>query len=187
MKTQFTVSGMSCAACQHHVEHAVLSCEGVAAVSVSLITASMTVTHDCPAARIAEAVAAAGYEATPKEAGAPILPPATTDSAARMLARLFPLLILTAAVFYLSMAPMLGLSRPRPLDPALGHGLWLLLAECLLTLPVLYGGRRHFVRGTAALLHRAPTMDTLILFGVGTAFLHGVVMILLAALFPARA
>ena len=36
--TQYTVSGMSCAACSARVEKAVLGVEGVTACSVSLLT-----------------------------------------------------------------------------------------------------------------------------------------------------
>lgn len=187
MKSEFTVSGMSCAACQHHVERAVSAVPGVRTVSVSLITATMTVTHDGAAEDILAAVRAAGYAAAVREGGAISLPPAASRGLLRGLLSLAPMLLLTAAVFYLAMGPMLGLSRPAFLDPARGNGAFLLLAECLLTLPVLYSGRRYFARGVAALLHRSPTMDTLILLGSGVAFLHGVILLLLAFILPQNA
>ena len=40
----YKVTGMSCAACQAHVEKAVSSVEGVTSCSVSLLTNSMSVT-----------------------------------------------------------------------------------------------------------------------------------------------
>ena len=40
---QYTVSGMSCAACQAHVEKAVAAVPGVDSVAVSLLTNSMSV------------------------------------------------------------------------------------------------------------------------------------------------
>jgi heavy metal translocating P-type ATPase len=177
---------MSCAACSRHVETAVSSLAGVASVRVSLIAASMTVTHDCPPEEIAEAVGRAGYEATPVEAGVVVIPDAA-GIGKRDAVRLAVSLLLTVAVFLLAMGPMLGLSRPAFLDPAEGHGARLLLLELLLVLPFLYLGRRYFVRGLASLLHRAPTMDTLVSLGAGTALLHGAVLTLLAHLTPDRA
>lgn len=177
---------MSCAACSRHVENAVSSLPGVAAVSVSLITASMTVTHDCTPEEITEAVRRAGYGATVREGGSVALPNVSAPGR-RDLARLAVSVLLTVAVFLLAMGPMLGIPRPAPLDPGRGNGAYLLLCELILTLPFLYLGRRYFVRGAASLLHRAPTMDTLISLGAGTALLHGTVLTLLAFLLPERA
>ena len=177
---------MSCAACQHHVEAAVRALPGVSAVGVSLITATMTVTHTCDPAAISAAVERAGYSATPREAGAPALPEQGVSTRADIL-RVSLLLLLAVAVFLLAMGPMLSLPRPAFLDPALGHGARLILAELILTLPAVYLGRRYFIRGTAALLRRAPTMDTLVALGAGAALLHGVALFVLALITPARA
>ncbi len=186
MKTEFRIKGMSCAACSRHVEAAVSALAGVAAVRVSLIAASMTVTHDCPREEIVEAVVRAGYGATPLEPGEVSLPTAPVMGR-RELVRLFVSLLLTVAVFLLAMGPMLGLSRPAPLDPEKGNGAYLLLCELLLSLPFLYLGRRYFARGLASLLHRTPTMDTLVSLGAGTALLHGTVLTMLSFLLPERA
>lgn len=177
---------MSCAACQHHVEAAVRAVAGVEGVRVSLIAASMSVTHDCPAEEIEAAVAKAGYRAEKKEAGAPALPERHTITR-RDAIRLACLFALMAVIFCLTMGGMLGLARPAALDPANGGGTRLLLTVYLLTLPFLYLGRRYFVRGAAAMLRRAPTMDTLIMLGAGAAFLQGSVLLLLALFRPENA
>lgn len=186
MKSEFTVEGMSCAACQHHVENAVRALAGVDDVRVSLITATMIVTHDCPPDAIMAAVAHAGYRALPKEAGASSLPERHAITK-RDGIRLTVCVVLMVAVFLLTMGGMLGLSRPALLDPDRGGGAYLLLAEFLLTLPFLYLGRRYFVRGTASLFRLAPTMDTLIMLGAGTALLQGTALVLLAFLYPENA
>lgn len=186
MKTEFTVTGMSCAACQHHVEAAVRALPEVSAVSVSLITATMTVTHTTDPAAISEAVRRAGYGAEPRKAGAPALPEVSAISRADVI-RLCVSILLTVAVFLLAMGPMLSVPRPPFLDPARGHGAYLILAELILALPTVYIGRRYFIRGAAALLRRAPTMDTLVMLGAGTALIHGTVLLVLAFVYPDRA
>ena len=186
MKTEFTVTGMACAACAGHVERAVRSLPFVTEVSVSLITGVLRVTHSGAPEEIAAAVRAAGYGAEVRARGAASLPTVTAVTR-RDLWRLALLFSLALSLFLLAMGPMLGLARPGLLDPAMGGGRWLLLAECLLALPALLLGRRYFVRGVASLLHGSPTMDTLVALGAGVAFLHGAVLTVLSLCLPDRA
>ena len=60
MKTDFRVKGMSCAACSAHVEGAVSHVAGVSRASVSLLTGTMVVEHECPTEDIIAAVKHAG-------------------------------------------------------------------------------------------------------------------------------
>ncbi len=186
MKTEFTVTGMACAACARHVERAVLDLPFVSEVSVSLITGVLRVTHTGSPEEIAAAVRGVGYGAEVRERGAAAIPIAAVVTW-RDLGRLSFLFVLTLLLFLLAMGPMLGIGRPSFLDPDRGGGRWLLLTECLLALPSLWLGRRYFVRGAASLLHRAPTMDTLVSLGAGVAFLHGAVLTVMAFLIPDRA
>ena len=63
---QYTVTGMSCAACSARVEKAVSKVDGVTSCSVSLLTNSMGVEGSATDAQIVEAVEQAGYGASPK-------------------------------------------------------------------------------------------------------------------------
>ena len=63
---QYTVTGMSCAACSARVEKAVSKVDGVTSCSVSLLTNSMGVDGTASDAAIVAAVEAAGYGASPK-------------------------------------------------------------------------------------------------------------------------
>ena len=63
---QYTVTGMSCAACQARVEKAVSKVPGVTSCSVSLLTNSMGVEGTASSSEIIEAVQAAGYGASVK-------------------------------------------------------------------------------------------------------------------------
>ena len=63
---QYTVTGMSCAACSSRVEKAVSKVPGVTACSVSLLTNSMGVEGDVPPETVIHAVEDAGYGASLK-------------------------------------------------------------------------------------------------------------------------
>ena len=67
---QYTVTGMSCAACSARVEKAVSQVPGVTACSVSLFTNSMGVEGTAAEGDVIRAVTEAGYGASPKDAGA---------------------------------------------------------------------------------------------------------------------
>lgn len=69
---KFDVGGMTCAACQAHVDRAVCSLPGVQEVSVNLLSGSMTVDYDegqLGPDDICAAVDRAGYSASPVSAG----------------------------------------------------------------------------------------------------------------------
>ena len=61
---KYNITGMSCAACQAHVEKAVSKVPGVESVSVSLLTNSMGVEGNANSEAIVKAVEDAGYGAT---------------------------------------------------------------------------------------------------------------------------
>ena len=63
---QYTVTGMSCAACSARVEKAVAKVPGVTACSVSLLTNSMGVEGSADPAAVIVAVETAGYGAATK-------------------------------------------------------------------------------------------------------------------------
>ncbi len=65
MMEKYSVSGMSCAACQMHVEKAVSKVPGVTSCTVSLLTNSMAVEGTAAEKDIVKAVEDAGYGAKP--------------------------------------------------------------------------------------------------------------------------
>ncbi len=180
MKTTFRVKGMSCAACAAHVEGAVSALDGVESVAVSLLTDSMRVEHSCDVQRIIEAVARAGFSANVQENRAAVVSPViekVKDNRRNFLLSLLFLLPL----LYLTMAHhMLHAPLPSLFVPSV-HPLIYMGAQLLLAIPVIVINRHYFVRGFFAVLRRSPNMDTLIMIGSGVAFLHGVVLFILAA------
>ena len=180
---KFDVGGMSCAACQAHVQKAVEGIDGVSEVAVNLLSASMAVDFD--EARVSEddicrAVDRAGYSASPQcggsaasqgagsaaFAGAAMANPtqrleATADAMRR---RLVISVVFLVPLFYIGMGHMFGWPLPEALADHM-HSMTLALTELLLLLPILYENRSYFTNGFKSLAHRAPTMDALIAIG----------------------
>lgn len=177
---RFDISGMHCAACSSRIERVVGRMEGVEKISVNLAAASAEVwpgdgqSSDLQQ-KIMERVAALGFSAAP----------AADDDAARQfeegkaraaadirarLRRLLPMVAFAAPLLVISMGHMLGLPLPQGLDPHLSPRAFM-LAQLVLTLPVVWLGRHFYVDGIKALLRKAPAMDSLVAVGTGAAFL----------------
>ncbi len=178
----FDVGGMTCAACQAHVERAVCALPGVENVAVNLLSGSMAVDFDEAAISpdaICDAVDRAGYTAA-VVGGAPA--PGAASSSARttatltsptkkleataraMKTRLVASFVFWVPLFYIGMGHMLGWPVPAVFgDPA--HAMTLALTELVLVVPIMYLNRAYFENGFKTLAHRAPTMDALIAIG----------------------
>ena len=171
---QFTITGMSCAACSARVEKAVSKVEGVTGVSVSLLTNSMSVEGEVAASRIIKAVEAAGYGATEKKRineNAGSTEAALEDKETPVLRRCLSIsLVLTLVLMYFSMGYVMW-QWPVPTfmaeKPVIIGGLQFFLA-----LAVMIVNKRFFVNGLKGILHKAPNMDTLVSLGSGAAFVY---------------
>ena len=170
---QYTVTGMSCAACSARVEKAVKAVPGVTSCSVSLLTNSMGVEGTASASAIVKAVQEAGYGASPKAAAAET-PSAELDALAdhetpRLKKRLIASLVFLAVLMYFSMGHMMwGWPLPRWFD---GNHVAMGLVQLLLAGIVMVINQKFFISGFKGLLHRAPNMDTLVALGSSASFL----------------
>ncbi len=188
-REKFEVGGMTCAACQAHVDKAVRGLDGVGDVAVNLLSGSMTVEYDeasVSADDICRAVDRAGYSASPEAVGAsgvadgPAGAGAAAGSAraaklesptkkleataAAMRRRLIVSVVFLVPLFYLGMGHMLGWPVPAVYADHT-HSMTLTLTELLLLIPIVFENRSYFTSGFKSLLHRAPTMDALIAIG----------------------
>ncbi len=178
MKKRFSVTGMTCSACSAHVQRAVSAVNGVTAVEVNLLTASMTVAFDetvTDDAAIIAAVVAAGYGAggdTPavKEKSATAAAQRADGSMKRRLWLSLGFLLLLMTV---SMGHMIGLPLPAFLS---GHAgaVNFALTQLLLCLPIVYLNRAYFKKGLPALFRGNPNMDSLVAVGSLAALIYGV-------------
>lgn len=176
----FDVRGMTCAACQAHVDRAVGNLEGVSNVAVNLLAGSMAVDYDedaVDADAICAAVDRAGYAASPVVAGgsagtgasaaAPRLesPTKKLEAQARaMRGRLIVSIAFLIPLFYLGMGHMLGWPLPAFFG-APENIMNVALTELLLLAPIVYVNDSYFINGFKSLIHGAPTMDALIAIG----------------------
>ena len=170
---QYTVTGMSCAACSARVEKAVKAVPGVTSCSVSLLTNSMGVEGTASASAIVKAVQEAGYGASPKAVAAET-PSAELDALAdhetpRLKKRLIASLVFLAVLMYFSMGHMMwGWPLPHWFD---GNHVAMGLVQLLLAGIVMVINQKFFISGFKGLLHRAPNMDTLVALGSSASFL----------------
>ena len=170
---QYTVTGMSCAACSARVEKAVKAVPGVTSCSVSLLTNSMGVEGTASASAIVKAVQEAGYGASPKAAAAET-PSTELDALAdhetpRLKKRLIASLVFLAVLMYFSMGHMMwGWPLPHWFD---GNHVAMGLVQLLLAGIVMVINQKFFISGFKGLLHRAPNMDTLVALGSSASFL----------------
>ena len=178
---QYSVTGMSCAACSARVEKAVSQVEGVTSCSVNLLTNSMGVEGTASPADIIAAVEAAGYGAAQKGgAKNPESAENTEDALAdketpKLKQRLIASVGFLIALMYISMGHVMwGFPLPAVLaqNPmAIG------LLELVLTSIIMVINQRFFISGFGALLRRAPNMDTLVALGAGASYVYSLYML----------
>ena len=170
---QYTVTGMSCAACSARVEKAVSAVPGVTSCSVSLLTNSMGVEGTASAEAVVSAVQAAGYGASLKGAASAPTAAAQEDALAdretpALKRRLIASLGFLIALMYVSMGHMMwGWPLPACLE---GNHVAMGLLQMLLTIAVMVINQKFFINGFRSLLHGAPNMDTLVALGAAASF-----------------
>lgn len=174
---QYTVTGMSCAACSARVEKAVSKVPGVTSCSVSLLTNSMGVEGTADAGAVIHAVEEAGYGASQKHAEAAVSGTAAAQEEALadhdtpvLKKRLYASLGFLAALMYLSMGHMMW-NWPVPSFLSKNHVAMGLL-QLLLTVIIMVVNQKFFISGFKSLWHKAPNMDTLVALGSAAAFVY---------------
>ena len=176
---QYTVTGMSCAACSTRVEKAVSKVEGVTSCSVSLLTNSMGVEGTASSEEIIKAVENAGYGASLKNGATENRKNAGMREQEEMLAdketpllkrRLWWSVGFLLVLMYFSMGHMMW-NWPLPSFFADNHVAMGLL-QLLLTVVIMVINQKFFVSGFKSLWHRAPNMDTLVALGASAAFVY---------------
>lgn len=181
---KFDVGGMTCAACQAHVDRAVSKLDGVQSVAVNLLAGSMLVDYD-PAKvspdDICTAVDRAGYSASPISTGTDAVQSGSAQArsgaahmesptkkleaaASAMRTRLIVSIVFLVPLFYIGMGHMLGWPLPGIFTDHT-HSMTLALTELVLLIPIVYVNDAYFINGFKSLAHGAPTMDALIAVG----------------------
>ena len=179
---RFDIGGMHCAACSSRIERVVGRMENVERIAVNLATAKAQIwlkpgTEKETVPLIMERVAGMGFSAVPsqeEDVAVQYEKKRRQDEKDRRvrLGRLGPMLVFAVPLLILSMGHMLGMPLPAWLDPHHAPRTFM-LAQLALTLPVVWLGRHFYREGLLALVHKAPTMDSLVAVGTTLAGLAG--------------
>ena len=181
---QYTITGMSCAACQARVEKAVSKVPGVTSCAVSLLTNSMGVEGTASADVIIKAVEDAGYGAVRRGQGTKEAAASGGAGASERLAmeedaladketpklkrRLISSVGFLLILMYFSMGHVMW---KWPVGPFFeGNPIGIALLEAILAMIVMIINRKFFDSGFRSLLHLAPNMDTLVAMGSGVSY-----------------
>lgn len=174
-KCQYMVTGMTCAACQAHVEKAVSRVPGVDKVTVSLLTNSMSVEGKASASDVVEAVEKAGYGAKPMNASSAGMSRLEAEKEAledhetpKLKRRLLISILFLMVLMYFTMGHNM-LDLPVPFFLNHNH-LGLALTEMILAFIVMAVNHAFFDSGFKSLFHRSPNMDTLVALGSSVSF-----------------
>ncbi len=176
---RYSITGMSCAACQNRVEKAVSKLPGVTECSVSLLTNSMIVEGSAESAAVIKAVTDAGYGARLQGSKASDSKKASMEAAAEaledhetpvLIRRLVSSIGFLCVLMYFSMGyAMWGWPAPKWFE---GNPVGLGLLEMMLSFIIMLINKKFFVSGIKGLVHLAPNMDTLVALGAGASFAY---------------
>ncbi len=187
MKNEFTITGMTCAACQANIEKTVKKLDGVQSVSVNLLNENMSVSYNEKVVtddKIISAIISIGYGAALKNNDMHEKSSIRTDWDKRkkaesdkqhsMKKRLISSVCFLIPLMYVAMGGMLGLPLPQILSGT-ENALVNTLTQLALTVPVMIINKKFFTSGFKALLHRAANMDSLVAIGSSCAFIYGLI------------
>lgn len=172
MKQRFEVKGMTCAACQSHVQKAVEKLDGVSKVNVNLLQNNMDVEYGegCTAEKIEAAVSAAGYAAFIKGEKKQENKKVRDYALLKLIFCIADLIL----IMYVSMGNMMWkFPLPKVFDHHYNPTGFALL-QFILVLPIIFIYRRYFISGFKKLFKGAPNMDTLIAVGATFSLAYGI-------------
>ncbi len=181
-KVKFSVTGMTCAACQANVTKAVSRLDGVKKVDVNLLNGTMTAEFDesvVSEESIVSAVEEIGYgasvfgnrknESTLKNQWEAKRTLAENEQKQMKIRLIFSFLLLLP-LMYIAMGGMMGLPLPSFFESPLTSA----FTQLLITVPVLIINKKFFVSGFRALSKKAPNMDSLVAIGSGASLIYGI-------------
>ncbi len=173
MKKKFDVQGMTCAACQAHVQKAIERVDGVKSVNVNLLGNNAVIEYDekvCALPALKAAVDGAGYKLVLPDAALTV--PVQKDYS---LAKLIVCIVLLLVLMYFSMGNMMwGFPAPDFADH-MHNPTGFALLQLLLVTPIIFIYRDYFTRGFKKLFRGKPNMDSLIAVGAAASIIYGIV------------
>jgi len=184
---ELVVTGMTCASCVSHVEHALKDVPGVTGATVNLATERATVHGHASVHALMEAVNKAGYEAHPLDSAATYHQASASRKDAELVELKFNLIlaaVLALPVFVLEMGSHLVPNVHEFVMRTIGMRPSWYFQFVLTTLVLLIPGRRFYLKGIPALVRLAPDMNSLVAVGTLAAFAYSVVATFAPHLLP---
>lgn len=173
MKEKYNVTGMSCAACQAHVQKSVEKVNGVKKVNVNLLSNTMVVEFDDKVTsneKIIDAVVKAGYGAYVE--GGKVAVKTNNEVKSQRLKLIFSILF-SIPLMYISMGHMFGAPLPSGLVGT-RNAVQFAFTQLLLTLPIIAINYNYFTSGFTKLVKLKPNMDSLIAVGASASLFYGI-------------
>ncbi|MBE7048170.1 MAG: cadmium-translocating P-type ATPase [Ruminococcaceae bacterium] len=168
---QFKIDGMRCAACAASAEKTLRALPNVTSVSINLALGSSEVVGDAnlKPQHVISQLKKLGFTAT-------LIKNDETTVQTTLDYRPIDVvigLIFGALVMYIGMSHMLLFPLPLPSFIDIHHSpMGFCLSQLILTLPVLWVGRRFLISGVKRLFSMHPNMDSLVALGTGSAFIY---------------
>ncbi len=173
---QYTVTGMSCAACSARVEKAVSALESVDKCQVNLLTNTMSIEGTATQDEIIAAVTHAGYGAYKKDEEIKEKLPQNNDFTS-LKTRFILSMVFLLALMYVSMGNMMwGWRLPAFFE---GNHLAVAVLQLVLSGIILVINQKFFINGIKGALNRSPNMDTLVALGSGVSYIYSLVVLFL--------
>ena len=188
VKETYLIEGMHCAACSASVERVTRRLPGVKRSDVNLTLNRMEIEYDesqCSPEAIIAKIEKAGFGARPMEAKqrdakkeAEAEEKAAEKAFRAERSSIIAAIVLSAVLMYISMGSMFGAPLPDILSMET-HAVNFALAQLLLTIVIMYIGRRFYVSGFKSLAHLSPNMDSLVAIGSTASFIYSLVTLFL--------
>ena len=173
---QYSITGMSCAACANRIEKTVTHINGVESCSVSLLTNSMGVEGTASSETIIQAIENIGYGANEKGVEKVKDDSLVDHETPKLKKRLITSLVFLLLLMYLSMGHMMW---KWPVPSFLENHVSLAVTEMLLTIIILVINKAFFINGYKSLFQLSPNMDALVALGSSAAFSYSLVVLYL--------
>lgn len=170
MTKKYNIYGMSCAACQAHVQKAALSVKGVKEANVNLIANTLVVDgEEFNDQDVMVAIAKSGYQAKP------YIELSYNKKANSSLVKLIISIIFLILLLYVAMGHMINLPIPSLIDPHM-HTIPFVITQMVLLTPIVILNFHYFSSGFKKLFRLHPNMDTLVALGSSAAIIYGIVI-----------
>ena len=172
-KETYNVTGMSCASCSASIEKTLNKIDGIKA-SVNLATEKVNVEFDEKEYnfdKIKEIVESIGFSVNQEK----IVnrEELYEEGISKLKNKLLISTIFVIPLLYVAMGHMMDLWLPAIINPHHDNYLNFAFIQIILTIPILWAGRNFFIKGYKNLIHKVPSMDSLIAIGVTAAVGYG--------------